>query len=93
MWWPGLTVVRSPRTPVRCCCVRSSNAHGLYPERHDALPTTAMAKAQCATLRLLKLGPWVRVTVRNVWVSLSQSYPDAQLFAAAHHRLLAAPAH
>ena len=62
--------------------------------RRLGLADTSMAKAQCATirLRLLKIGARVKVTVRNIWVSLSQSYPDAELFAAAHHRLLAPPA-
>jgi hypothetical protein len=62
--------------------------------RRLGLAGTSMAKAQCSTLRLrlLKIGARVKVTVRNIWVSLSQSYPDAELFAAAHHRLLAPPA-
>ena len=62
--------------------------------RRLGLAGTSMAKAQCATLRLrlLKIGARVKVTARKIWVSLSESYPDAELFAAAHHRLLAPPA-
>ena len=62
--------------------------------RRLGLAGTSMAKAQCSTLRLrlLKIGARVKVTVRKVWVSLSQSYPDAEVFIAAHHRLLAPPA-
>ncbi|MCA8917271.1 MAG: transposase [Planctomycetes bacterium] len=62
--------------------------------RRLALAGTRYAHAQCDTLRLrlLKLGARVRITVRNVWVSLSQSYPDRALFLLAHHRLLRPPA-
>jgi len=61
--------------------------------RRLGLTGTAMARAQCGTLRLrlLKIGARVRVTVRNIWVSLSQSYPDAEVFTAAYHRLVDPP--
>ena len=44
---------------------------------------TAYAKAQCTTIRakLLKIGARVRVTVRKVWLSFSESYPYANAFA------------
>ena len=46
-----------------------------------------MATARCDTIRLklLKLGAQVRVTVRKVWVSFSQTYPYRQIF----HEVLA----
>jgi len=41
-----------------------------------------LARAQCGTIRtkLLKIGALIRVTVRKVWVSFSQSFPSAALF-------------
>lgn len=62
--------------------------------RRLGLHGTALARAQCDTIRLklLKLGAQVRVTVRNVWVSLSESYPYAGLFSEVHRRLRAPPA-
>ena len=41
-----------------------------------------MAQARCNTIRLklLKIGARIRVTVRKVWVSLSESYPYQPLF-------------
>jgi hypothetical protein len=57
--------------------------------RRLGLADTAMAKAQCDTIRvkLLKLGALVRVTVRKIWVSWSQSCPYQQIFAQVHARL------
>ncbi len=51
--------------------------------RRTALAGTELEKAQCGTIRLklLKIGAQIRVTVRKVWVSLSESYPYATLFA------------
>ena len=51
--------------------------------RRTALAGTELAKAQCGTIRLklLKIGAQIRVTVRKVWVSLSEGYPHAALFA------------
>jgi hypothetical protein len=45
--------------------------------RQFGLPQTELAQAQCDTIRLklLKIGAVIRVTVRRVWVSLSESYP------------------
>jgi len=52
--------------------------------RRLALEGTELAKAQCGTIRLklLKIGAQVRVSVRKVWVSFSESYPYAELFQA-----------
>jgi hypothetical protein len=57
--------------------------------RRLGLQGTAMAQAQCPTIRLklLKIGALVRVTVRKVWVSFSSGYPDQVLFAHVFHRL------
>jgi hypothetical protein len=51
--------------------------------RRIGLAGTELEKAQCGTIRLklLKIGAQIRVTVRKVWVSLSESYPRAALFA------------
>ena len=48
-----------------------------------------MARAQCQTIRLklLKIGALVRVTVRKVWVSFSNGYPDQVLFARVFQQL------
>ena len=61
--------------------------------RRLGLKGTDLAHAQCDTIRLklLKLGAQVRVTVRNIWVSLSQSYPHAALFMQVHQRLRVPP--
>ena len=55
----------------------------LHALRRLALAGTALANAQCDTIRLrqLKLGARVRVGGRKEWVSLSQSYPHAPLHA------------
>lgn len=50
--------------------------------REHGLKDTSMAKAQCDTIRvrLFKIGARVRVSVRRVLVSMSESYPFADLF-------------
>jgi len=50
--------------------------------RRLGLSGTAMAQAQCQTirLRLLKIGALVQVTVRKVWVRLASSCPSADVF-------------
>jgi Transposase DDE domain group 1 len=50
--------------------------------RQKALAGTEMASARCDTIRLklLKIGAQVRVTVRKVWLSLSEAYPLRELF-------------
>jgi hypothetical protein len=61
--------------------------------RRLGLAGTALARAQCDTIRLklLKIGAQVRVTVRKVWVSLASGSPYAGLFAQAYANLYAAP--
>jgi len=50
--------------------------------RRLGLVGTELAKAQCGTIRLklLKIGAQVRITVRKVWVSLSENYPYKHIF-------------
>lgn len=57
--------------------------------RQQGLRGTELEKAQCDTirLRLLKIGAQVRVTVRKVWLALSESYPYRRLFAQVYQNL------
>jgi hypothetical protein len=57
--------------------------------RRLGLKGTKLAKAQCDTIRLklLKIGAQIKVTVRKVWVSLSESYPYQQLFGRVYENL------
>lgn len=50
--------------------------------REFGLRDTPMAKAQAGTIRtkLLKIGGRIRVSVRRVWISFSESYPHQALF-------------
>lgn len=50
--------------------------------RQFGLQETELAQAQCDTIRLklFKIGAVVRVTVRRVWLSLSEAYPLRDLF-------------
>jgi hypothetical protein len=61
--------------------------------RRLGLAGTALAHAQCDTIRLklLKIGAQVRVTVRKVWVSLASSSPYAALFDRVYANLQAVP--
>jgi hypothetical protein len=66
--------------------------------RRLGLSGTAWAGAQCDTIRLklLKIGARVQVTVRKVWVSLSEAYPYQAIFATVYKNLRsvrAGPAH
>jgi len=58
------------------------------------LQDSALARAQCGTIRtrLLKLGAQVRVSVRRVWVSFSESFPAQALFIQALRRIQGATA-
>lgn len=58
--------------------------------RRLGLRGTDMAQATCQTIRLklLKIGAQIQVTVRKVWVRLSQSYPYQALFRAIHENLV-----
>src|SRR5207247_8681271 len=61
--------------------------------RRLGLKDTDLAHAQCQTIRLklLKIGAQVRVTVRNIWISLAGGYPYADTFAAIFRNLQALP--
>ncbi len=61
--------------------------------REVGLKGTQFEKAQCHTIRnkLFKIGAAIRVTVRKVWVSLSQSYPYAETFIRILENLRALP--
>ncbi len=50
--------------------------------RRIGLPDTSFERAQCSTIRLklLKIGALVRITVRKIWISFSQSYPYREQF-------------
>ena len=65
----------------------------LHVLRRLGLKGTALARAQCHTIRLklLKIGAQVRVTVRKVWVSLAGGSPYAGLFAEVWANLQAIP--
>jgi hypothetical protein len=62
----------------------------LHALRRLALVGTALAHAQCQTIRLtlLKIGARVRITVRHVWLALASGCPHAALFARIHATLL-----
>jgi hypothetical protein len=57
--------------------------------RRMGLKGTDLAQATCQTIRLklLKIGAQIQVTVRKVWVRLSQSYPYQALFRQIHENL------
>ena len=57
--------------------------------RRIGLEGTELERAQCGTIRtkLLKIGGQIRVTVRKVWVSLSEAYPYQALFTTIYGRL------
>lgn len=61
--------------------------------RRLGLKNTELVHAQCQTIRLklLKIGAQVRVTVRNIWISLAGGYPYADTFAAVVANLQALP--
>jgi hypothetical protein len=50
--------------------------------RRLGLQGTELAQAQCDTIRLklFKIGAQIRVSVRKVWISFSESYPYLSLF-------------
>ena len=59
--------------------------------RRLGLAGTALAKAQCTTIRLklLKIGALIRISVRRVWVALAGGYPYVALFRQVHEKLCA----
>jgi hypothetical protein len=63
--------------------------------RRLGLKGTDLAHAQCQIIRLklLKIGAQIRVTVRNIWISLAEGYPYAEIFAAVFRNLQVHPLH
>ncbi len=61
--------------------------------RRLGLKGTDMARAQCHTIRLelLKIGARIRLTVRHVWIAMSEGYPWAGTFATALRNLQSVP--
>ena len=61
--------------------------------RRLGLEGTELAKAQCDTIRLklFKIGAQIRVSVRKVWISFSESYPYLGLFQQVFARLQQIP--
>ena len=57
--------------------------------RRLGLKGTKLAETQRNTIRvkLLKIGAQIKVTVRKVWVCLSESYPYQQLFKQVYENL------
>jgi Transposase DDE domain group 1 len=57
--------------------------------RQFGLQQTELAHAQCDTIRLklLKIGAIIRISVRRVYVSLSESYPFRTVFMQVHENL------
>jgi len=58
--------------------------------RSLGLKGTALAKAQCWTIRekLFKIGACVKISVRRIYLSLSSSYPYKETFTAIHRNLM-----
>lgn len=61
--------------------------------RRLGLKGTELARAQCGSIRLklLKIGAQLRISVRRVWLSFSESYPYAALFRQVLHNLRGPP--
>ena len=61
--------------------------------RRLGLEGTALAKAQCDTIRLklFKIGAHLRISVRRVVMALSESYPYSELFRHILHKLQRIP--
>ena len=57
--------------------------------RRMGLKGTALAKAQCDTIRqkLLKIGAVIRVTVRKVWISMTEGCPYQEVFRRVYENL------
>ena len=86
MLFAGRTSAATPRANqlrLYCASVAYLLLHAL---RRVSLAGTALARAQCQTLRLtlVKIGARVRVTTRKVWLALASGCPHAALFTHAH---------
>ena len=58
--------------------------------RQYGLVNTELSEAQCGTIRekLMKIGAFVQVTVRKIWLELTESYPYQKLFGKVNENLL-----
>lgn len=65
----------------------------LHQLRRLGLRGTAMARAQCGTIRLklLKIGAQIRLSVRRVVLALASGYPYQRIFTQVYHNLRAQP--
>jgi hypothetical protein len=61
--------------------------------RRLGLQGTALATAQCDTIRLklLKIGAQIQITVRRVWFRMAGGYPYADAFAQVYANLQSLP--
>ena len=61
--------------------------------RRLGLSGTGLERAQCGTIRtrLLKIGARIKVSVRRVWISLSEAFPLQDVFALVLDRLRSPP--
>ena len=61
--------------------------------RQFALKGTCMAKSQCSTIRLhlFKIGAQIRLSVRKIWISISQGYPFSAILKMVLARLYQIP--
>jgi hypothetical protein len=61
--------------------------------RQIGLASTQFDRAQCNTIRLklLKIGAFIRITVRKIWISFSSSYPYREQFMAVLSNIRRAP--
>jgi hypothetical protein len=78
----------SPRAQYTCS-YRDRPSTSLFFNEVLGLAGTAWAGAPCNTIRLklLKIGAQAQVTVRKVWLSLSEAYPYQAIFAAVYKSL------
>jgi hypothetical protein len=61
----------------------------LHALRRLGLKDTQLAQAQCQTIRtkLPKVGAQIRISVRKMWISMSEGYPFRSLFAQVYAQL------
>jgi hypothetical protein len=61
--------------------------------RRSGLKDTALADAQCDTIRLklLKIGAQIQVTVRRVWFRMAGGYPYTDVFEQVYTNLQSIP--
>ena len=88
-----LSEIQSPqRLYEQVYCARGEMENRIK-EQQVGLAGTAMAKAQCSTIRLklFKIAAVIRITTRKVWLSLSPVHPFQHLYATALRNLRAPP--